>query len=64
MKKVAVLTIGGDDQAITAFQLLADANRKLSRLNSKWSKAAHDIEKDTIAAKIETGKLETLAAYE
>lgn len=64
MKKIAVLTIGGDDTSITAFQMLSDQQKKLSRLNSKWSKAVGDAEKETIEAKIEVLKSETLAAYE
>lgn len=64
MKKIAILTIGGDDFSFTAFNALSEMQKRLSRMNSKWSKSANDLEKDKLEAQIETAKSDTLAAYQ
>jgi DNA helicase HerA-like ATPase len=64
LKKISVLTIGGNDYSITAFNNLSDMQKRLSRMNSKWSKSTNDLEKEKLEAQIETAKHDALAAYE
>ena len=55
-KKVIALTIGGDNEAVTAYTELATNLKKLQRLNGRYAKSTNDEEIAKLETTIEAGK--------